>query len=151
MVYQWKSGTRISADAQIAGEMCAELEKEGRLTAKNLLEANREDDAPLHDVFNWNDSEAAELYREDQARYIIRSIVVKKENVAEPIRQFIHVDVNENKYHSVDILLSKVDTRDSVLKMALAELQAFRKKYQGLEELAKVFAAIDQLKIDEVA
>ena len=151
MVYQWKSGARISADAQVAGEMCAKLEKEGRLTAKNLLNENREKDAPLHDAFNWNDSEAAELFREEQARYIIRSIVVKKENVAEPIRQFIHVDVNENKYHSVDVLLSKVDTRDAVLRMALAELQAFRKKYQGLEELSKVFAAIDQLKISEVA
>ena len=151
MVYQWKSGARISVDAQIAGEMCAKLEKEGRLTAKNLLDENRNKDAPLHGAFNWNDSEAAELYREEQARYIIRCIVVKKENVDEPIRQFVHVDVNESKYHSVDVLLSKNDTRDAVLKMALAELLAFEKKYQGLKELSKVFSAIDQLKIEEIA
>ena len=150
MVYEWKTGSHISVSAQIAGEMCEKLEKEGRLTAKNLLEENRPIEAPLHNAFNWNDSEAAELYREDQARHIIQCIVVKKENVKEPVRQFINVDLGERKYYSVDMLVSQQETRHVLLKTALAELSAFQRKYQGLKELAQVFTAIDQLKIDEI-
>ena len=38
MVFQWKQGARIKADAQQAGILCSKLETEGRLTAKALLE-----------------------------------------------------------------------------------------------------------------
>lgn len=151
MVYEWKAGARIPVNAQIAGEMCEELEKEGRLTAKNLLDANRSKGAPLHSAFNWDDSEAAELYRESQARHIIACIVVKRDSVAEPVRQFLNVDVNDRRYHSVDVLLSKEDSAVALYKTALAELESFRRKYSGLKQLGKVFAAIDLLKIEEVA
>ena len=150
MVYEWKEGSRFPVNAQVAGEMCAELEKEGRLTAKNLLDANRPENAPLHDAFNWNDDEAAELYREEQARKIIRCIVVKRDNVKEPVRQFINVEISERKYYSVDVLLKTESTRNIMLRTALAELKAFQKKYRILKELTNVFTAIDQLKIDEI-
>ena len=150
MVYEWKEGTRFKVDAQVAGEMCEKLEKEGRLTAKNLLDANRPEDAPLHDEFCWDDEQAAELYREEQARKIIRCIVVKRENVKEPVRQFINVDIGERKYYSVDVLLKKESTRNIMLRSALSELSAFQRKYQGFRELASVFVAIDQLNIEEI-
>lgn len=150
MVYEWKEGSRFKVDAQVAGEMCAELEKEGRLTAKNLLDANRPEDAPLHDEFEWDDEQAAELYREEQARKIIRCIVVKHENVKEPVRQFINVDIGERKYYSVDVLLQTESTRSAMLRSALAELSSFQRKYKMLKELAQVFTAIDQLNFEEI-
>lgn len=46
MVYEWKdlaSVHNIKADAQVAGEVCEELEREGRLTPENLV-VNSSDD-----------------------------------------------------------------------------------------------------------
>ena len=58
MVYKWDKGSRFSVSAQVAGEVCEELEKKGELTAKNLVDVSRPEDAPLHKCFNWNDEEA---------------------------------------------------------------------------------------------
>ena len=150
MVYQWKSGARINADANKAGEMCAQLEAKGNLSAKSLLDANRPADAPLHDAFEWDDSIAAEAYREDQARYIIRSLVVVKEQ-AEPVRSFFNIVQAENRYQSIETILSDKDSTALLLEKAMRELEAFKRKYQSLEQLRDVFAAIDdaseQLKI----
>ena len=46
MVYGWKTASYIKADANIAGKQCEELEKTVGLTAKNLLDANRDESAP---------------------------------------------------------------------------------------------------------
>ena len=51
MVFQWKQGARIKADAQQAGILCSKLETEGRLTAKALLDESRAEGSPLHDEF----------------------------------------------------------------------------------------------------
>ena len=89
MIYQWKSASRIKTNAQTAGEICENLERTVGLTAKNLLEVSRPEDAPLHNEFEWNDSVAAEKYRENQARYIIRMLCVAPEKEDKPpVRAF---------------------------------------------------------------
>lgn len=60
MVYEWKEAAQIKADAQKAGEMLEILEKTVGITPKNLVEANRDESAPLHNEFEWNDTKAAE-------------------------------------------------------------------------------------------
>ena len=63
-MYEFKKGSRINVDANIAGAMCEQLENSIGLTPKNLLDANRDEKAPLHNCFEWDDTEAAERYRE---------------------------------------------------------------------------------------
>ena len=70
MVYEFKPCSYIKASAQVAGEMCEQLSKTGGLTPKRLVDANRAEDAPLHGEFEWNDTVAAEAYREGQAAHI---------------------------------------------------------------------------------
>lgn len=72
-----KKGFQLKTPPQIVGEVCLELEKEGRLTAKNLVDVSRDEDAPLHNEFEWSDDIAAEKYREVQAGYIIRSVEIE--------------------------------------------------------------------------
>ena len=45
----------------------------GRITPRALVEAARGEESALHDYFEWDDSEAAEKYREMQARALLRS------------------------------------------------------------------------------
>lgn len=77
MVYEWKdlaSVRNIKADAQVAGEVCEELEREGRLTPENLVEVSKDENAPLHNEFEWNDATAAKKYRRSQAQFIIKCL-----------------------------------------------------------------------------
>lgn len=89
MIYQWKPGSRFKVDANTAGAVCGQLEAAGNLSAKSLLDASRPEDAPLHSEFEWNDSIAAEKFREGQARNIINHLVVRLDEKPDtPVRGF---------------------------------------------------------------
>ena len=148
MTYQWKSGSRFGVEAQIAGEMCEALAASDNLTAKALLDANRPEDAPLHGEFEWDDGTAAELYREDQARKIIRCLCTTAENTEEPVRAYYNLVREEPQYRSIETILRAPDETEMLLRTALNELTAIQRKYGQLQRLAGVFAAIDQVKMD---
>lgn len=143
MVYKFKRGSYIKADPQVAGEMLERLEAENNLTAKSLVDANRDEDAPLHNEFEWDDSVAAEAYRETQARHIINCIEIVREE-AEPVRAFFSIYREKPQYQHIDTILVEKESRDALLQKALAELNAIRRKYSTLKELANVFSAIDE-------
>jgi len=74
MVYDWKKGNRIFADAQKVGE---ELEKiENKEAPKVVQIARKNKNSELYKCFEWDDSIAGELHRIEQARQIMRTLVV---------------------------------------------------------------------------
>ena len=144
MIYKVKSGARLKVSAQVAGEECERLESEGRLTPQALVDESRPEDAPLHGCFEWDDTVAAEKWRQAQAAYIIRSVEVTVEESAEPVRAFVATISDESReYRSVGYVLRRADSREALLDSARRDLLAFRRKYQTLHELADVIAAID--------
>lgn len=145
MKYFWKTGARCKVDAQVAGEMFEQLASEGRLTAKDLVNENRDPYAPLHNEFNWNDAEAAELYREDQARYMIRHIEIKHEPEQIQTRAFFNVQLEQPKYEHINVIIADEEKRSALLMMAQKELRSFRQKYSELTALKLVFDAIDNV------
>lgn len=144
MVYQWKGAACIKVDAQQAGLVCEQLEQTGGLTAKRLLDASRPQDAPLHDEFEWNDTEAAEKYREQQARHIINSltIVVDEQPVT---RAFVNIRTVGSSYESISIIVQKEDKYAALLDQCKKELQAFLKKYNSIKELAPIADAAKKI------
>ena len=50
------------------------LEDGGTLTPSDLLKDARNPESPLHELFTWDDREAAEQHRLDTSRRIIRSV-----------------------------------------------------------------------------
>jgi hypothetical protein len=54
----------------------AALERKGRLTADEVVQAARDPGSPLHSYFTWDDAEAAHARRIDEARALIRSVRV---------------------------------------------------------------------------
>lgn len=148
MVYEWKTASYIKVDANVAGRQCEELEKTVGLTAKNLLDANRDKNAPLHNEFEWNDGIAAEKYRENQARHIIACLCVKAETTSgkqsEPVRAFLKT-APESEYQSLNAILYSSDSHAAMLSMALRELEAFRKKYKTLSELKPLFDVLENI------
>ena len=148
MVYQWKAASHISVDAQVAGEVCEQLAERGSLTAKSLLDASRDENAPLHDAFEWRDEVAGELYREDQARHIIRSLCVEKEQSSEPVKAYFNITQDDRKYEHIDAILKKPDDMQKLLESALLELRAIQKKYSQLKMLSGIFQQIDQISLE---
>lgn len=149
MVYQWKAKSFLKADAQAAGEQMASLEKQGKLSPQSLVDANREEGAPLHDEFEWDNQTAADEYRKTQAQYFIRQIIVTDiASSAEPVkvRAFVStIQDDQRTYLNISRVLSEKDLRDQMLATAKAEALSFKAKYECLEELSAVFEAIDEV------
>lgn len=148
--YTFKKEARISGiDAQVVGEMCEELSNTIGLTPKTLLDANREENTPLHDYFEWRDDVAAEKYREEQARYVIRSIIVVEEEKPE-VKAYVPVIVEgKHEFKHVETVVKSADLTQQMLENAKRELFAFRVKYNKLRdyvELSEVFTSIDHLR-----
>ena len=151
MVYSWKNyGYSVSAD--VAGKEFEKIEKEyGSVTSELVLQSATPEDSPLHNVFEWDDSKAAHSYRLQQAAVLICNLsceVDPEEDEKKPITVRAFVDVSENirgQFVNVTSAFKNVDTREIVLKRALAELKAFEDKYKNLLELASLFEVIDDL------
>lgn len=143
-MYQWKTASYIKSDANLAGKQCEELERTVGLTPANLLNANRDESAPLHDEFEWDDATAAEEYRLSQARHIINCLCIKTEKSAEqtPIRAFFKTSSSQ-PYESLEVILKSSDKHAEMLQRALNELSAFEAKYRILSELQPLFDVIE--------
>lgn len=149
--YAWRPGSRISLDPEKAGRELENIRttNDGRLTPVDVVDRARSANSALHEHFEWDDERAAEQHRLAQAGELIRSITVdiSRSNVEPPkhIKAFVSVEREEGRsYTSTLHAMSDKDLRRQVLEAAWRELLAIRQKYAGLEELARVFAAIDE-------
>ena len=142
--YVWKSCSFIRADADEAGRQFEELERTVGLTPETVLDANRDETAPLHNEFEWDDGIAAEKFRLNQAGHLIRCICAKPEKEEQkPMRVFFTVQKNDG-YNNLQTIIQIQDKRKALLEQALKELDAFMEKYKSLSELANIFDAIER-------
>lgn len=132
MVYQWKKGARISADADAIG---AEIESLGdEVNAEAVVSKAKDKKSALHDCFEWDNSSAAEEYRLIQAREIIRSLVITIDKPDEPdktttIRAYTHVDIGHDEesrfaYVPTREALSDKDLRKQVIARLRGDIQS---------------------------
>lgn len=144
--YTFCAGSHLKVSAEVAAPVLEGLANENRLTAANLVDVSRPEDAPLHPEFEWRDDVAAERWREEQARQIIRCIRVVSEDEPEkpPVRMYVHPVLESPNYEPLHMVLQDQDKRSSLLKAALRDMVAFKAKYKELHELAKVMDAVDQ-------
>lgn len=150
MIYTWKDGfpTRGVKPEDAAARLDAIRAKGGgMLTPADVVRDARAKRSPLHPLFEWDDGAAAHEYRLAQARGVIRAVVVTTpERPEAPIRAFVSVresDETGRTYTSTLAALASPSLREQVLAAAKAELASWRRKYDGLLELAEVFAVVD--------
>lgn len=146
MVYSWKFPGLYPVSAQTAGEECERIVNEyGKLTPGLLVEESRNEKAPLHSCFEWNDQTAAEKYREKQAANIIRAVVTvaerEKDNAPATVRAYVHT--KDEDYQSIRVVMERPDLRKELMASAMRDMLAFKSKYDILSELKPVFSAID--------
>lgn len=118
----------------------------GILRAEDVVLAAEDLSSPLHNSFEWDDTAAAEQWRLQQARQIIRSVVVILPNFSKPINAFVSLRDDRTQegggYRTIIDVMSDKDMRERLLEEALAELRHWEQKYSQLNELAPVFEAV---------
>lgn len=156
--FEFAEGARFQPgaekDAKLVGEHIEMLRKrfKGELTPQDILEDARHDNSPLHSFFEWNDGEAAEAYRLQQARGLIRAVVavyVSDDKPAVRTRAYIHINESSAPhYREASHAMSQTKTRDMVLKRAWSELQAWKLRYRDLKEFSSFIDIIDTIDKD---
>lgn len=126
-------------------------ENGGILQPALVVEAARPKASPLHSRFEWSDTKAAQEYRLLQARQLIRvtvDVLPGGSDTEERIWVSLPADRVETGggYRPLVTVLSDSELRKQLLAGALEEMEYFTQKYQRLEELAGVFAAIRKVK-----
>ena len=138
---KWKLNGIFNADAQKVYEEIGDTQ----ISPEEVLEKARKKKSELHKCFEWDDSIAAEKYRLNQARMLLRFLVitpVKEDD--EPVRVY-QVTSERNVYQPTRLFLQNPDEYNALLKRAKNELIAIKNRYKSLSELEAVFAAIDEL------
>lgn len=118
---------RLSALAKKAG---------GLLTAEVVVEDARNPSSPLHAHFDWDNDVAAEKWRLEQARRLIRSVKITVEVVEDLVAVPKYVHVPEVGYRETAVVRKTEDTARAALDYELQRLAA---------SLARVVAVADGL------
>mgnify|MGYP001559388828 CR=1 FL=1 len=135
------------ANPQRIGSALAKImgANDGKLRPKDIVEASRDPKNALHRHLEWRDDIAAEAYRIEQAREIVRIVKVQVDDG--PItRAFLSVNDGKTSYRATGEVQGSVHLQDLVLRAAVRELQAFQRRYAEIEEIcADLKAAEDKI------
>lgn len=150
--YEFAEGARLHPGAKedaadAVGQHLEGLRErfKGELTPKDVVDDARNHNSPLHPFFEWSDTKAAEQYRLQQARGLIRAVVAVVTSPGTPaqrVQAFVHIpEGGTPHYRATDHAMSQERTREMVLRQAFKEFRAWQKRYEHLEELADLFKA----------
>lgn len=144
-------------------EIVALAETHGHITPEIVLAAATPPTSPLHRFFDWNDGEAAQKYRLLQAATMIRRIKVTvtggdEQNVR--VRAFVNVKeeipddeedepVSKGIYIPIQTAIEIPCYKSQMIEQCKRDIEAFRNKYRGLQEAAKIIEAMDGFVIQD--
>ena len=136
---------RNRADPQKLGEALEAISAKsgGRLTPPSVVEAARDKKSPLHKHFEWSDPAAAEAYRLDQARSLIRCIHVESTETENGLaRAFLSIkDKDGTAYRSLSEVMSSADLQAKVLAAAERDLISFENRFRDLTDICELIRA----------
>ncbi len=165
------AGSDVQESAVIRELQTIALEHDGFLNPDDVVTRARDPKSPLHDQFTWDDEAAAEDWRRAQACALIRRVklhIVREVTVSkavtlsvekseaepqpsvtvQPVRRYQSrpsARGGEGGYESTLNIMQDPDKRAEMVAAALSELRAVQRRYATLNELSKVWEALDAL------
>jgi len=143
--------------AQEIGEAIEDLQDKigAEVKPSHLLDAARSKSHRLHSYFEWNNSVAAEKYRNEQAKDMIRSVVIIIETPIGPTETRAFVSVKSEtedgrRFVTVAQAMSNENYRNQAIEEALKKARFWRSQYKKYTELAPIFEAIDSYEFVEI-
>jgi hypothetical protein len=164
-IYKFKPWARLGGDAQQVGQEIERLREEhGTVAPSAIVDAARPAESVLHRYFDWDDSSAAQSYREQQARHILRSIMVVQADgvdVSAPVRAFVALraaaadavdegadEDRAGSYTSIASAVRIVRYREQMMRDALRDLDAYRMRYQLLGDVVGWGSALEHARAE---
>ena len=118
------------------------LLKHGRLTGEVVVKEAEDPAHPLHDRFDWDDSDAAAKWRVHQAEGLIRSIKVRRVTPtgdSQVYRRFVSRreigEVAPGEFVTVESVVGNPDREDALLRQMMREIETLRRRYSAYEDL----------------
>jgi hypothetical protein len=140
---------------QVGAELTRIYERDGGITPATVVDEARPPMALLHDAFEWDDSVAAERYREAQARQIVRSVVLvsepEKRESAPIVRAFVSLSAPKPGAAQARIYKPTLDAlndpaeADDVKRRLRHELLALRRRYMDLLDVSDMIQAVHEV------
>lgn len=117
----------------------------GRLTPELVVQAATPESSPLHHRFVWDNDEAAQRYREVQARELIRSVRVayrRPDGHEGDVRYFHAVRrPTGNSYTPVDEIVQDEVTTKILLNQMEREFLQLKRRYENFDEFWQLVRA----------
>ena len=127
--------TGVDPDA-VAAEVQRLLAGHDGITPELLLNTARHKRSPLHGLFDWDDSVAAEKWRTHQARKLARAIHVIPEDVERPEPRPILIRT-EKVYRAVDTVVARDDWYISAMRHLQAKVEQAERAVRQLRDAAE--------------
>jgi hypothetical protein len=140
-----QSKTLSHKDAALLGSVITRVFN-GSVSPEQLVDYSRDQSAPTHKLFDWNDKRAANKYRLHQARQYISYVVVDS---PQPVRAFhnVYVEaVDSRRYVALEKARRAPDLWEQVLAQALREASSWAARYERYRQLAPIVQAIKQVR-----
>jgi hypothetical protein len=119
-------------------------------TADEVLEAARSTKSALHKFFTWDDREAAEAHRRDEAARMLQvsRFIVELRQHGEVTRVSVRKFVSINRGQPMRLrneALDEPDARAALIAHAMTDLRSWIRKYVDISELEPMRRAIQKL------
>lgn len=152
MIYQW-GAIKYKVDAQVAGEEVARIASVKPLTAEAIVDESKAEDAPLNPIFEWDNEKASHEWRKQQARVMLGNLVTVQidDTSVEATRAFINVSRSDGEYVGMDIVVRTPSLSENMVRQAIADLNAYRKKYETVAAIKLHFDKLDKFKEELVS
>lgn len=142
MAVVW-SYKQFKADAE---KVYSDIENIPEKTPQNVVDyAAEHPDSELYKCFTWDDTKAANEFRKQEARQVMRCLVYTQDDEEDETVSFRILQRASDSYVPVMRLVQDKNEYKALLARAKAELKAFRERYKQISELEEILEAIDKL------
>lgn len=162
-----ESSLYSNKDAQKIGPVLDELSNQSAVTARDVVDSARSPQSPLHEYFQWDDRIAADEWRVETARRMLRSIKVRyteqekaddgtTKTVTREARAF-HVErtkayeTEPRKYRTFQVLHGDSAFAAQMMDSAFDDIISWRRKYAPYVQMWKNFGDTFQAVLNQIS
>jgi hypothetical protein len=126
----------------LAGLEEVRLSHGGKLTPEDTVADATPEESLLHPAFEWDEASAAHQFRLSQARAIIRSVVIVRDEQA-PVPAYLHVDIHraeqqrERYYQHTDVIVERPDEFAAAIRVLRRKFEEARSALEMAQRLGK--------------
>jgi len=131
---------------EVAVRLTALEQANGLLDPVDVVEAARDPASPMHDFFEWDDSEAARLHRLGQARQLIRrvKIEVTVRDVPMDVVRYVR-DPDTVSYRNITNVRTEEDTARRVITDEMMRVSKAAKRARAIAAVLGVEGDVQEI------